>query len=57
MRLRIRFPFVLNPHYESETIGEQSANYMLRSASHFFALKTEGNGVGGRLRFKEGRAR
>src|SRR5207249_2299221 len=43
--------FILNPHHESETIGEQSADHLLNSASHFAVLKTGRDGVGGRLRF------
>src|SRR5207249_10709328 len=42
--------FLLNPHHELETIGEQPANHSLHSASLFALWKTGGNGVGGRLR-------
>ena len=42
--------FLLNPHHELETIGEQPANHSLHSASLFALWKTGGNGVGGRFR-------
>ena len=46
-----RHRFILNPHQEPETIGEQSADHLLHSASYFAFLKTGRDGVGGRFRF------
>src|SRR5207237_9074905 len=42
--------FLLNPHHELETIGEQRANHSLHPASLFALWKTGGNCVGGRFR-------
>src|ERR1041385_8340097 len=38
-------------HYKFETIGEQSADRLLNSASRFPFLKTGRDGAGGRFRF------
>src|SRR5687768_1496173 len=42
--------FLLNPHHELETIGEQPPNHSPYAASLVALGKAGGNGVGGRFR-------